>query len=300
MRKKLLHVFFVFAGALLAFNTANDVLSDVGTSISEVKKMTVESVYAGRFSMPWVNGKVRSACKGLPAGVREATMLSLGKVVKDYVASPEFQKDYFAYIDANVRGPQVRDDDKTAAERKRRSEYEMGHLKDPLSMQGAVMYLEAQLSTAKMMLDMLKDNPDMPLGKMKKSDFEHIQKEATRIRPLHESDKEAFKKEYVAFKVDQELRSEQASREHDSELAAKRTEELRNYKPIIRRELEQFLAASEGINFGAATQPKGNKIVFVDPAYEAKPNDWKFYFRCGPEAVKGARAFAQGWLKELQ
>ncbi|GAA4338185.1 hypothetical protein [Flaviaesturariibacter amylovorans] len=299
MRKKLLHVLLVFTGALLAFNTADDVLSDVGTSISEVKKMTVESVYAGHFSMPWVDGKVRNACKNLPAGVREATMLSLGKVVKDYVASPEFQKDYFAYIDANVRGPELKDDEKTAAERKRMEAYELGHLKDPLSLQGAVMYLEAQSSTSKMMLDMLKDNPDMPMGKLKKSDFEHIQKEVARIRPLHESDKERFKKEYVAFKVDQELRSERMSQEQDLEANAKRKEELRDYKTIIRRELGEFLQATEGINFKAATQPKGSRIVFVDPAYEAKPNDWKFYYRCGPEAVKGARAFAFQWLKEL-
>jgi hypothetical protein len=299
--RKLLHVLLVGAGALLAFTTTRDVLSDVGTTIEEVKKTTVEQVYAGQFNMPWVNGKVRAACKSLPAGVREATMLSLGKVVHDYVNSPEFEKDYFAYIEKNVRynGP-APEDEKMAAERKRREEYEMGHLKDPLSLDGAAMYCSAQANAGKMMLDMIKDNPDMPLGAMTKADWERSFKEGTRLRALFDSNREEFKKQYVVFKVDQELRSQRASQTQDRQQEQKDVAAKRDYKRAIRAELQEFLQATEGINFKAATKPQGSKIVFADPAYEQRSKEWKFYFRCGPEAIGGARVYAQQWLKELK
>jgi hypothetical protein len=296
----MLPVLIVSAGALLAFTTTRDVLTDVGTTIGEVKKSTVEQVYAGHFKMPWINGSVRSACKSLPAGVREATMLSLGKVVHDYVNSLEFEKEYFANVEKNIRykGPAA-EDEKALAERRRREEYEMGQLKDPLSLDGAAMYCNAQANAGKMMLDLLKENPDMPLGTMTKEDYERIYKEGTRLRALFDSNKEDFKKQYVVFKVDQELRSQRASQTQDQQQERARIRQLSNYRQIIRTDLQEFLNATADINFKAATKQQGNKTVFVDAIYEGKPLDWKFYFRCGPEAIAGARAYAQQWLKEL-
>ncbi|RYZ20882.1 MAG: hypothetical protein EOO16_15035 [Chitinophagaceae bacterium] len=299
-RKKIIQTLVVCAGALLAFTTARDVLTDVGTTVAEVKKLTVEQVYQGTYSMPWVNPKVRTACKSLPVGVREATMISLGKVVHDYVQSPEFEKDYFAYIDKNIRykGPAA-DDEKTAAERKRREEYEMSHLKDQMSMDGAAMYCSAVANSGKMMLDMIEQTPELGKGPMSKADYERIYKEGTRLRALFDKDKEAFKKQYVVFKVDEELRSQRASQQHDQQQEQKEVARMRDYKSSIRKQLQEFLDATESINFKAATRPQGSKIVFVDPVYEGKPNEWKFYFRCGPEAISGARAYAKQWLNEL-
>ncbi|RYY85984.1 MAG: hypothetical protein EOO15_15650 [Chitinophagaceae bacterium] len=299
MRKKILQSLLVCVGALLAFTT-HDVVNDIGTTVTEVKQLTVKQVYAQQYSMPWVNARVRNACKSLPVGAREATMLALGKVVRDYVASPEFEKDYFAYVESNRRysGP-APEDAKALAERKRREDYEMGHLKDPLSLDGAAMQCTALATAARTMLDLLKDNPQL-VSPADKVEYERVEKEGKRLRTLFDTDKEAFKKEFVVFKVDYELRSQRASQQHDQQAEAKRIAEQKDYKKIIRTQLEQFLEATAHINFKAATKQQGSKIVFVDAPYEAMPNEWKFYFRCGPEAVGGARRFAQEWLKELK
>jgi antitoxin component of RelBE/YafQ-DinJ toxin-antitoxin module len=204
--------------SLLAFKAANDVLTEVGTTISEVRQITIKQIYAREYTMPWVNTRVRNACKNLPAGVREATMMSLGKLVRDYVQSAEFEKDYNAYVDANARnyGP-APEDAAAMAERKRRENYELSHLKDALSLDGAAMYCTAMSNMARTMLDMVKDNPDIPLGKMTKADYEHMEVESKRLRALFDKDREAFKKEYVVFKVDNELKSQRTSQQNDAE-----------------------------------------------------------------------------------
>jgi len=298
--RKLLPLCFVTAGTALAF-TAHDVLNDVGATITEVKKQTVEQVYKAEYALPYIQPKVRNACKALPPGVREATMISLGKVVKDYVNSPEFEKDYFALIEKNRRyNSPLPDDEKTAAERKRREAYYLSQFtRDQLSAEGARMYLNGHLQLAESMLKLLKDNPDMPLGKLTKADFEHMQKEVNRIRPLEQSDPEAYRKAYVSYKVDQELRSEQQSKTQDREREQNQIAKQRDHKAVIRKQLARFLEESAQVNFKAATRQEGKKTVFVDPAYEAMSPEWKFYFRCGPEAIGGARKFAQQWLKEL-
>ncbi|WP_460570685.1 hypothetical protein [Flaviaesturariibacter terrae] len=299
MRKKIVQSLLVCVGALLAFST-HDVLAELGSTVAEVKELTVKQVYARQYSMPWVNNRVRSACKALPAGAREAAMLALGKVVRDYVNSPEFEKDYFAYVAANkhYNGP-APEDEKMAAERKRREEYELKQLNDPLSLDGAAMFCSSNATAARTMLDLIKENPDLPLP-MSKADYENIEKETKRLRALFDTDKEAFRKQYAVFKVDLEIRSQRASQQHDATEEAKDIADRKDYKKIIRAQLEQFLEATAHINFKAATMKKGDKTVFVDAPYEAMPTEWKFYFRCGPEAVGGARKFAQDWLNELK
>jgi hypothetical protein len=41
-------------------------------------------------------------------------------------------------------------------------------------------------------------------------------------------------------------------------------------------------------------------MVFADEKLEAKPAEWKLCFRAGKEATGAARAFAEGWLAELE
>jgi hypothetical protein len=80
----------------------------------------------------------------------------------------------------------------------------------------------------------------------------------------------------------------------------KRINELKDYNSIIVKQLKQFLDLSATVDFTAQTMQKENKLVFVNPAYEAKSPAWKLCFRCGKEAIAGARKFAQQWLNELK
>jgi hypothetical protein len=77
----------------------------------------------------------------------------------------------------------------------------------------------------------------------------------------------------------------------------------RNYPespaPAIARRIREFLAFSADVDFGATLVEKNGKMVFENPAYEAKSSQWKMCFRAGREATAAARPAAQAWLKEL-
>ncbi len=72
-----------------------------------------------------------------------------------------------------------------------------------------------------------------------------------------------------------------------------------DYRLLIKRRIDEFLAASADVDFAAALKPRDGKTVFVRDDYEAKPAEWKICFRAGREATAAARAFAKAWLGEL-
>lgn len=70
---------------------------------------------------------------------------------------------------------------------------------------------------------------------------------------------------------------------------------------LIRNRLNYFLELSSTVDFTArlSRSPNG-KMVFINPAYESKPSDWKLLYRCGKESVEAARGVARAWLVELK
>jgi hypothetical protein len=149
------------------------------------------------------------------------------------------------------------------------------------------------------MLKLLEESPDVKVGKSK----EELQKDVADIKALKElykKDVETFKIKYADYMVDKQL-AMQMNRSNATEAQKQqKMNELKDYKGIIVKQLKQFLDLSATVDFTAQTMQKGNKLVFVNPAYEAKSPAWKLCFRCGKEAVTGARNFAQQWLNELK
>ncbi len=70
-------------------------------------------------------------------------------------------------------------------------------------------------------------------------------------------------------------------------------------RSLIKSRIREFLAVSAGVDFAAKLLPRGDKMVFANDDYEQKPAEWKLCFRAGKEATGAARAFAAGWLAEL-
>jgi hypothetical protein len=71
---------------------------------------------------------------------------------------------------------------------------------------------------------------------------------------------------------------------------------------FVKHRLQEFLAITSSVDFGAALEKHPyytNKMIFANPEYERKPEEWKKTFRAGKEATTAARQFAQQWLKEL-
>jgi hypothetical protein len=69
---------------------------------------------------------------------------------------------------------------------------------------------------------------------------------------------------------------------------------------LIKKRINDFLAASAGIDYSANLVPRGDKMAFAKEEYERKPSEWKLCFRAGKEATEAARALAKAWLAELE
>lgn len=76
---------------------------------------------------------------------------------------------------------------------------------------------------------------------------------------------------------------------------------VNNPKPMIKKWINTFIEKSADINFSAKTTKDSKGILkFIDQQYEYKDSQWKLYYRAGKESVTAARTFAQNWLNELK
>jgi hypothetical protein len=53
------------------------------------------------------------------------------------------------------------------------------------------------------------------------------------------------------------------------------------------------------VDFAAQTVQQGNRVKFVNPAYERKGYLWKAMYRAGKAPTGAMAEFARAWLKEL-
>jgi hypothetical protein len=71
-------------------------------------------------------------------------------------------------------------------------------------------------------------------------------------------------------------------------------------KPVVARRLREFMQLSADVDFNATlVKTQDGPSTFENPAYQAKPSQWKMCFRAGREATTAARAAVQAWLTEL-
>ena len=303
----------LFLGALIlvAFKIYNDVVTDVGSTLQEVKQITLEQIAKKDFDLPRYTAQIRDACKKLPPGVREATMMNLGSIVKNYVQSPSFQSEYFAFVEnqaaggrssapnAGRRGPAPMDDAKWADEKKKRVDRMVNSMSNPDLVKMYAETLDPQIDAAQSKLELLQESPDAKLG-ISKEELQKEHQDLKKLKELYGKDLEAFKVKYAEYTVDKQLASQMNRNKENEALKQKRIDELKDYKSIIANQLKQFLDLSATVDFNAKTTKKGDIVVFIDPAYEAKPASWKLCYRCGKEAVTGARKFATQWLNEMK
>lgn len=298
--KRNIIILTALACSLLSFKVIHDIFSDVGTTIDEIKKVTLTQISKKDFNMPYYTYSIKTACKKLPAGVREATMLSIGKVIREYVESPDFKKDYESYLDKTFHKTNVKDNAAKRSEQKERQIAEtIKSLDNDQYFEITASQVDGQLELTKSYLQMMKEMPNMDVG-MKKEDLEQKLKDYSLLKQLKDKDKEAFKKKYAEVEANERMKNSLANDANREKEELAKIEELKDYKSIIRKQLQQFLKQSANIDFNAELVTKGNKMYFANPAYEKKGYDWKLYYRCGSEAVSGARKFAQSWLNDLK
>ena len=97
--------------------------------------------------------------------------------------------------------------------------------------------------------------------------------------------------------IEQRRVSEQASYEESHARWEKEYPE--EVKGLIELRLKDFLDTTKDMDFDADLEERNGKQVFEDPDLEAKPPEWKVYFRAGEEAVTAARGAATEWLDDI-
>jgi hypothetical protein len=71
-------------------------------------------------------------------------------------------------------------------------------------------------------------------------------------------------------------------------------------RTLVANRLRHFLDVTGDVAYTAPLAEQGGRRVFVDPALEARPREWKLCFRAGKPATDAARSFAQKWLSDLR
>jgi hypothetical protein len=69
---------------------------------------------------------------------------------------------------------------------------------------------------------------------------------------------------------------------------------------FIAGRLQQFLDMSATVDFDAQLRKEGTKMVFVNPEYERKSEDWKKCYRAGKELTGEAQRISREWIEELK
>lgn len=101
------------------------------------------------------------------------------------------------------------------------------------------------------------------------------------------------------FYQDEVYKKESDERSYKEDMTEWENKYPGDYSQLVKTRLEKYLAIASTVDFTAELVDKNGKKKFVNPAYEAKNNDWKMIFRAGKEVCTVTTAFAKQWLKEL-
>lgn len=98
------------------------------------------------------------------------------------------------------------------------------------------------------------------------------------------------------------LRQQYAGLSREREVAMKELDAMwpPDHRTLIANRLRRFLDVSKDVAYDARLVDKDGAKVFADPAFEARPKEWKMCFRAGKPATDAARGFAQKWLSDLE
>lgn len=240
---------------------AGDVLSELKISKKDAATEAIQSFAGGSVNTYRVRSVFKNASPAVRAALVEQTLLW----TKAYVNSPQFAKDYAAYREQAK--PQPPDESETTideelAKRRKEREDQLAEAKANIKEMPAE-YRKAAEEGYKAGVEALKalDTPEF-----RKMEREGLEMERKQQQENYAQDLERWEEEYPA-----------------------------DPKVLVKQRLEEFLDATEDVDFDAEL----NGRRFKSAAYERKPSEWKLAYRAGKEPVEKARAFAEGWLKEM-
>ncbi|HWB28187.1 MAG TPA: hypothetical protein VG738_22095 [Chitinophagaceae bacterium] len=95
------------------------------------------------------------------------------------------------------------------------------------------------------------------------------------------------------------MKQQQDSLQYQKALKNWQTNYPADYKQLIKQRLQHYIDVAATVDFTAALRAEGNKMKFVNNAYEGKNNEWKMIYRSGKDINEAAISFGHLWLAEL-
>ncbi|MFD1819094.1 hypothetical protein SAMN04515674_102517 [Pseudarcicella hirudinis] len=284
----------------MAFSLIDDAISRIGSTMEEMKTEVLNNVDRSEFSI-WASNNVKTVCTKIPAGQQAPAVKAALQAIRIFVESDEFKKAY----ESNLRSRWAIDEKRNVSpERKQEIQRQLENYNAEMMNMMIPMEISANESIIKTYVESPPEAQKMLLPMIPGQNLEKAKEKLEQLKKVNSMLKTNFaqaKKDYIAFKVEQTIDMEEVQAKSDNAHNQAEFEKHMQYKTLIISQLKDFLNDSENIDFSAQTKMNQyHRKEFVNPAYESKPGEWKFYFRCGKEPVTAAREFCQAWLKDLE
>jgi len=247
---------------------AQSVLATIGTTEKDARDVVRERICDAQIGlMSFADNRVElamTAFKKLPVTTQASVTTQLYAWAKAYVSAPAFQADYAKYRAS--RKPQASIYDMT----------EEQELKAKIDQQNA----EQEASFKRLEAAGRKDTVATMRKQWPETRDQMIPAWRNEIHEQRTKDKEGYDQGLKEWTERYPLES----------------------STVVAKYLREFVAATPDVDFKAkrhAERGEGmDAYAFDNPAYNAKPWQWRLACEFSPEAIAAARAAAQAWLKE--
>ena len=257
---------FGMAGILGAASSGDEVLAKLGLGSAAAKEGVLDSLTSGTV----YNDAAMKAFKALPAPARAAVVSAGLNWIRAYVTTEEFRSAYAKFREGEKPQPPAQRPPADDEMKKMKAEME----KNIAEMRKSMTAMDAQT----------KKDMEAAIQAMR-DQMERMEKDAGQRDLMRQAT---------------EMSTAEDKKHYEEELGKWEQRYPANPRVLIKKRINDFLAASSGVDFTAKLLTRGDKMVFANAAYEQKPAEWKLCFRAGKEATETARAFAVTWLTELE
>ncbi len=300
---------------LIAFRPT-DVLTDTGVTEANIEAGALTNLHTeGSFYFESTS-LMRRMARRIPADAQAATVRALGKVARAYVESDAFKQAYRQSVSMNG---EHRVDDTYSDANIAQKEAEVGMVDEVVDAQAVAFRQTMSAVEPNMFYTMFKAQLPQLEAQAAAASGDERQKLTQQVADLKRmlaanAGKPAeFKKQYIAY---QEGQFRKGGKDHkanaNAELAEAKThnadyrkqkaalDAASDFRPLLKKQLQAFVALCDDVDFGAKLYPSGSKQYFVNPAYQRKSSEWKLLYRIGKTPTMAARQFAQEWVSELK
>ncbi len=253
-----------FAGTIIAAASAADILSQLGIPVDAAKEAAATIVSGGVYNP----GLPAKAFKLLAPAARADAATAGVAWLKSYAASAEFKQQYARIRETHK--PDAPAFDGTPEEELKKASDEQKEANEESKKAIAALPPE-----------------------QRKALEEALKSAAAIIAQMDTPEQRKIRLDAIKA-----ARAERTT-QYQQELATWQRDYPEDPRPVIARRLREFLALSADVDFAAQLKSQDGRMVFANPAYEAKPAQWKMCYRAGKEATTAARSAIQAWLQEL-